>query len=221
MLFIKNKIRQDEYLVAEKLRAARIEQNLSLPDIAQKLGIRADYLEALENGNYEKIPTGVYEKTFLKKYAAFLGLNALKLAEKYQKERIGKSKENPDVFAKKRIRSSELLIFPKILKNILIVFFIAALFLYLGYYLKTSFSQPMVEILQPPDNLVTENNFVDIIGKADPKTQITINNKQILKDETGNFRETVELKKGINTITISAQNKYSRKKIIQKQILVK
>jgi cytoskeletal protein RodZ len=221
MLFTKNKIREDEDPVAEKLRSARIEKNLSLSIVAQKIEIRAEYLEALENSDYEKIPTGVYEKTFLKKYAAFLGLNALKLAEKYQKERTEKNKKDINVFAKKRIMAAEMLIVPKILKNILIVFFIIALFLYLGYYLKTSFSQPRMDITEPADNTVTEKNFIDIAGRADPKTQVTINDRQILKDAAGNFRETVELKKGINIIIVSAQNKYSPKRIIQKQILVK
>jgi hypothetical protein len=80
---------------------------------------------------------------------------------------------------------------------------------------------PEIEIYQPADNLVTENNYVDVTGRADAKTQISINEKQILKDETGNFKERVDLNKGINTIIISAQNKYSRKKIIEKQVLVK
>jgi|WetSurMetagenome_2_1015567.scaffolds.fasta_scaffold00849_2 cytoskeletal protein RodZ len=221
MLFVKNKIREDEESVAEKLRAAREEKKISLPEAARKTSIRSDYLEALENGDYKNIPAGVYEKTFLKKYAAFLGLNAAHLAEKYREEILLRNKKNTDVFAKKKIRGAELMIVPKILKNIIIVFFIAALFSYLGYYLKTSFSQPTVKITEPPDNLVTENNFVDIVGVADPKTQITINDKQVLKKDDGSFRETVELAKGINLIVISAQNKYSRKKIIQKQVLVK
>jgi cytoskeletal protein RodZ len=176
---------------------------------------------ALENNDRKKIPPGVYEKTFLKKYASFLGLNALKLSEKYYQESAGSGQEIAGVFSKKKIKAAELLVFPKILKNILIVFFIAALFLYLGYYLKTSFSQPKAEIIAPPDNLVTENNFVEVVGVTDPKTQITINDSPVAKDNAGNFHKTVELKKGINTIIISAQNKYSRKKIIQKQILAK
>jgi len=221
MLFTRNKIREVEEPVAEKLRRARMEKNLPLSAVARQLGIREDYLAALENNDREKIPPGVYEKTFLKKYASFLGLNSLKLAEKYQREKTEASRETADVFSKKKIKAAELLVFPKILKNILIVFFIAALFLYLGYYLKISFSQPTIKISEPPDNLVTENNFVEVVGVTDPKTQITINDAPVSKDDEGNFRETVELKKGINLLVISAQNKYSRKKIIQKQILAK
>jgi cytoskeleton protein RodZ len=221
MLFTRNKIKEDEETLAEKLRAAREEKKITIESAAKKLTINQEYLSALENGDYTRLPAGVYGKTYLKKYGAYLGLSWPALEEKYNKEKKLLSKESEDVFAKRKINKRELLVFPKILRNILVVLFVAALFLYLGYYLKNSFSQPKISITSPIDNLVTENNSVEIIGQAEGRTQITINNKQILKDEAGNFQERIELKKGLNTITISAQNKYSRKKIIEKQILVK
>jgi cytoskeletal protein RodZ len=221
MLFTHKKIKDAEAAVAEKLRVAREEKKVTIEFVAQKLGINQEYLSALENGDYNRLPAGVYEKTYLKKYGAYLGLNLPRLEEKYLKEKGLASKEKKNVFAKRKINAREMLVFPKILKNILVIIFVVALFLYLGIYLKNSFSQPKMFISSPADKMVTENNTVDVIGQADTRTQITINNKQIIKDESGNFRETVDLIKGLNTITISAQNKYGRKKIIEKQILVK
>ncbi|MDD5527903.1 MAG: helix-turn-helix domain-containing protein [Patescibacteria group bacterium] len=220
MLFTRNKIKEDEETVAEKLRVAREEKKFTLAAAAKKLSINPEYLAALERGDYTALPGGVYEKTFLRQYSSWLGLNPVWIAEKYQKERGGNN-GNKDVFSKKKIKKSELAIFPGILKNILLIAAIIILFSYLGYYLFSTFSSPKVEIYQPPDNLVTQNNFVDVIGRADAKTQIAINGRKILKDSTGNFQERINLKIGINTIIISAQNKYSRKKIIEKQILVK
>lgn len=221
MLFTRNKIKEDEETLAEKLRTAREEKKITIELAAQKLTINQEYLSALENGDYARLPAGVYGKTYLKKYSAYLGLSWPPLEEKYNKEKKILNKESKDVFAKRKIDKRELLVFPKIIKNILIIFFVVTLFFYLGYYLKNSFSQPKINITSPIDNLVTENNSVEIIGQTERRTQVTINNKQILKDEKGNFQETIELKKGLNLITISAQNKYSRKKIIEKQILVK
>jgi cytoskeletal protein RodZ len=221
MLFKKNKIKDGEETVAEKLRLAREGKKISLEEAAKKLGINSAYLAALENSDFDGLPSGVYEKIYLKKYASLLGLNPARLEEKLKKEKGAANKSGKDVFAKKKINPRELLVFPKILKNIAIIIIVAALFLYLGFYLKNVFSQPQVIISSPPDNLVTENNFVEVSGQTSSKTQITINDKQILKDGEGNFRESVELKKGLNIVIISAQNKYSRKKIIEKQILVK
>jgi transcriptional regulator with XRE-family HTH domain len=221
MLFKSNKIKGGEETVAEKLRAARVEKKITLEAAAKILAINPAYLTALENGDYASLPKGIYTKTFLREYSSFLGLNPGGLTERYQEEKNKKTNEKNDVFSKKKINKSELVIFPRILKNILLIAVIVIFFSYLGYYLMETFSLPKVEIYQPPDNLVTDNNFVDVVGHADAKTQITINDKQILKDAAGNFTERVDLKKGINTIILSAQNKYSRKEIIEKQILVK
>lgn len=221
MLFTRKKIKEDEETLAEKLRDAREAKKTEICLVAQKLGINKEYLAALECGNYKRLPAGVYGKTYLKKYSAFLGLSWAQVEEKYNKERRQINKESEDVFAKRKIDKTELLVFPKIIRNVLVILFVIALLFYLGYYLKNSFSQPKINIISPIDNLVTEKSSVDIIGQADGRTQITINNKQILKDDGGNFKSTIELKKGLNTIIISAQNKYSRKKIIEKQILVK
>ena len=180
-----------------------------------------EYLAALENSDFAALPSGVYVKTFLREYSAFLGLDPARLANKYQKENGPLANEKKDVFSKKKVSKLELLIFPRILKNILLLIVAVVLFSYLGYYLLNTFSLPKVEIYQPPDNLVTQDNFVDVIGRADSKTQITINDKPITKDADGNFQERINLDKGINTIIISAQDKYSRKKIITKQVLVK
>jgi transcriptional regulator with XRE-family HTH domain len=221
MLFSSNKIKLDEETVAERLRLAREDKNITLAAAAKKLAINPEYLAALEKGDYSSLPSGAYGKIFLREYAAYLGLNFAKLFEKYQREKNISFGENKDVFSKKKIKKSELAIFPKTLKNILLIIVVTVFFSYFGYYLMKTFSLPQVEIYQPADNLVTESNFVDVIGRADTKTQLTINDLQILKDDAGNFTERVDLKKGVNTITISAQNKYSRKKIITKQILVK
>ncbi|MDD4901576.1 MAG: helix-turn-helix domain-containing protein [Patescibacteria group bacterium] len=221
MLFKSNKIKEDEETVAEKLRAAREEKKITLEAAAKSLAINREYLLALENGDYAALPSGVYVKTFLREYSSFLGLDPAHLLNKYQKEKGQAAGEKKDVFSKKKINKLELIIFPRILKNVLLLVIVVIFFSYLGYYLLGAFSLPGVEIYQPADNLVTENSFVDVVGRADSKTQITINDKQIAKDGAGNFQERINLKKGINTIIISAQNKYSQKKIIDKQILVK
>lgn len=63
-------------MVGYTLRQERERQNLSIGDIEQGTSIRADYIEAIENGEYDKLPGKVYTKGFIKNYAKFLGLDA-------------------------------------------------------------------------------------------------------------------------------------------------
>lgn len=63
-------------MVGYTLRQERERQNLSVDDIEQGTSIRAVYIEAIENGEYDELPGAVYTKGFIKNYAKFLGMDA-------------------------------------------------------------------------------------------------------------------------------------------------
>lgn len=61
--------------IGEILRQRRQELKLSLEQAAQQTRIRLHYLEALEAGNIEKIPSSAQARGFLRSYAQFLKLD--------------------------------------------------------------------------------------------------------------------------------------------------
>lgn len=210
----------DEESVASKLRLARESKEIGLSEAATKLNIKEEYLSALEKGAYSLIPGGIYEKLFLKKYSHFLGLNPKAIEKERQKERTKKSDEE-DVFSKKKIEKKHFIVMPKIFRNIAMVSGFLILSLYIVFCLKTSLSAPKVEIFFPPENLVTQEKNIEISGRASEKTQITVNEKTVLKDSSGIFKENLELKNGLNSITILAKNRYGQETIIKRDVLVK
>ena len=62
-------------MVGYTLRQEREQQNLSIEDIEQGTSIRVLYIEAIEAGEYDKLPGTVYTKGFIKSYAKFLGMD--------------------------------------------------------------------------------------------------------------------------------------------------
>ncbi|MGC9359724.1 MAG: RodZ domain-containing protein [Anaerolineae bacterium] len=60
--------------LGEKLRQAREEQGLSLADVEERTHIRRELLEALESGDYARLPEPVYVRGFVRGYAGALGL---------------------------------------------------------------------------------------------------------------------------------------------------
>jgi len=56
----------------EILKKKRMELGYNLKDIAKTLRIRSDYLKAIEEGTFEKLPVEVYTKGYIKEYAKFL-----------------------------------------------------------------------------------------------------------------------------------------------------
>lgn len=76
-------------MLGNTLREERERQNLSIDDIEQGTSIRALYIEAIENGEYDKLPGEVYTRGFIKNYAKFLGLDGDEFAKQFTAELHG------------------------------------------------------------------------------------------------------------------------------------
>lgn len=66
------------------LRQTREDKGLSLAQAEEATKIRSTYLQALEEGDFERLPAPVYVRGFLKNYANFLGLNAEEVLALYE-----------------------------------------------------------------------------------------------------------------------------------------
>lgn len=65
------------------LREAREKKEVSLAEVETATKIRQKYLVALEEGDYEKLPPGVYVRGFLRRLADYLDLDAEELIALY------------------------------------------------------------------------------------------------------------------------------------------
>lgn len=70
-------------MVGYTLRQERERQNLTVEDIEQGTSIRAVYIEAIEAGEYDKLPGAIYTKGFIKNYAKFLSMDADAIAKEF------------------------------------------------------------------------------------------------------------------------------------------
>lgn len=220
--FKSNKIILNSENISEQLRAARKAKNLKLGDIAKKLNISRKYLEALEKGEYGKLPPGVYGKNFLREYAVFLGLDYGELAKIFTAEnQIKQHGGRQELFSKQVVKGRNFMAAPKIIKSAAVIAAASVCFIYFGYRLEKIVSPPNLSIYKPTENFITEKNSLQVIGKTEKEAQIIINGELILSNTAGDFNETINLKNGINIITITASNKYGRDNTIVKQVLVK
>ncbi|MFZ5808360.1 MAG: helix-turn-helix domain-containing protein [Chloroflexota bacterium] len=79
-----------EETIGEQLRRQREKRKLSLEQAAEETRIRVHYLKALEENDWEALPTPFQMRGFLRSYANFLGLQPTLLLEQFD------YKENPD-----------------------------------------------------------------------------------------------------------------------------
>ena len=83
--------------LGQTLQFKREKKKLSLQDVADKLCIKAIYLQALENGHYYAFPSRVYGIGFLRSYAKFLGLDADALVSQFNQETADLKEEPMDM----------------------------------------------------------------------------------------------------------------------------
>ncbi|WP_019517784.1 helix-turn-helix domain-containing protein [Sphingomonas sp. Mn802worker] len=72
--------------VGQRLRAAREAQGLSLPDVATRTRVTQRFLEAIENGRLEDLPSSTYAVGFAKAYARAVGLDQVVIGRDIREE---------------------------------------------------------------------------------------------------------------------------------------
>jgi cytoskeletal protein RodZ len=71
--------------VGKKLREARTRRKLSLVEVEAETKIRPRYLQAIENEEWEQLPSETYARAFIRTYGRLLGLDGERLAEEQRR----------------------------------------------------------------------------------------------------------------------------------------
>jgi cytoskeletal protein RodZ len=79
--------------IGESLREARMRARIDISEVEARTKIRAKYLRALENEEWNLVPGPVYVKSFLKTYGDYLGLDSRLLIDEF-KRRYERPSEN-------------------------------------------------------------------------------------------------------------------------------
>lgn len=209
--------------LGEKLKEARESENISLEEAARATRIQKKYLDLLERGLYKKLPGEVYIRSFLKTYATFLELNPATVLNFYNKERLLYQKITPTKrfsVISKVFRMPRSFITPKLIKTTLIGLVIFAILLYLGLEIEKIVAPPFLFVENPEDNLIISEQSIEVSGKTERESKITINGQEILSDKDGYFQEIVDLQEGLNIIKVSAFRKHSQENTIYRKIMV-
>jgi len=70
--------------IGETLRETRMRRHIDMSEVEAATKIRAKYLRALENEEWDLLPGPTFVKTFLRTYAEYLGLDPRVLVEEYR-----------------------------------------------------------------------------------------------------------------------------------------
>jgi len=207
--------------VGELLKKERLNKKLTLGEVEESIRIRKKYLLAIEENDWQKLPSLAYIKGFITNYSRFLNLNPQESLAVFRRQYKYEEKEevlpggmssplNEPVF---RLTPQSFLV-------ILISFFVIIFFINLFFQYKAIISPPKLSVERPSEGEVLNSQTLEVKGKTDSDAVIEINKKKITIDENGEFSTTFTLQPGINTVIIEAISKHGKKQTLTRTVSV-
>ena len=83
--------------IGEKLRLARETRGIALRDISEQTRISMRYLEAIETNDYRRLPGGIFNRSFIRAYAKFVGYDEQEAIEEYSRALRQQGDDQDDV----------------------------------------------------------------------------------------------------------------------------
>lgn len=207
--------------VGEILKKTRFEKKLNLGDVGKATKIRLKYLQFLENDDYQRLPGLTYTRGFIKNYGEFLGLSSKELLAVFRRT-IDERKSfklipsgvaeplNQPVFT---ITPTKTIVFA----------FLVALLLFLGYLAQEFYSftrPPALKLSSPAQDAVIYSEIVEIQGKTDKDTLLTLNGQIVSVDSEGNFKEKIDVVPGTVNLIFVAKNKSGKETRLERTLRI-
>lgn len=208
--------------VGQILKEERERKFHTLDEIEKATKIRKELLEALEAGQYSKLPPPTFVQGFIKNYGRFLNLNTEKLLAIFRREfservhppRILDSFKDP--VDKKRFKLTPARALGGLILVLIIVFFV-----YLWFEYRFLVGGPFLEVSQPADQTNTASELIQVSGRTDPEAKLSINNQEIGVDPSGKFSQEIKLSDDSNTIMIISISKTGKTTKVERTVFLK
>ncbi len=207
--------------LGERLAKVREEAGYSIEDVEAATQIRADYVRALETGQYADLPGSVYVENYLKRYATFLKVDPSYVLELYRQreQRVTRAREQQRSTPKPQ-RLPRAIITPQLIRRLVLAGIAVAGLIYLVVIVVQVFAPPTLVVTIPADNTRTTESTITVAGTTEPETTVTINGREVFLDTSGAFSEDVTLREGINSIRITSEKKRSKPTEVIRTVLL-
>lgn len=80
--------------IGSTLREARMRERIDISEVEAQTKIRAKYLRAIENEEWDLLPGPIYARSFLRTYSDYLGLDSRMLIEEFKRRYEGASEHD-------------------------------------------------------------------------------------------------------------------------------
>ena len=195
--------------IGEIIHASRVDRSLSEQQLSGLTRIDVKYIQALEENDFQKLPSATFTKGFVRNLAQALGKNpdewVALLRRDYQAATISTT---PLSLPRRRAKFSLASLFQSQMALLLLGSLVFVI--YLGFQYRAVITPPALEVINPLKDAVTISP-ITIEGKTASGTTITINDDlKITPDSSGYFAAKLNFSPGQNEVKVSVTNRFSR-----------
>ncbi|MEI6144509.1 MAG: helix-turn-helix domain-containing protein [Candidatus Berkelbacteria bacterium] len=199
------------HTLGEKFRRARKRRGVDLIEAELSTKVRAKYLEALENEDFDLLPNAIYTRGFISTYADYLDLDSKKMINLWEQQTSAAGNEVGDDFRSgKAVKERSFVVTPRIIALCVGAAFCLLAVAYIVFQVISFASVPKLAIDSPAKDSVVETDQILVSGKTDAGVNLAVNKESITVGSDGSFQQYVALQNGLNTIVITAKNKANK-----------
>jgi hypothetical protein len=93
--------------IGSTLREARMRERIDITEVEAQTKIRAKYLRAIENEEWDLLPGIIYAKSFLRTYGDYLGLDSRMLVDEFRRRYEGPAEQDSRPIASRSARDRD------------------------------------------------------------------------------------------------------------------
>jgi len=206
-----NKIEQPKRL-SDHMRSWRVQEKLTIQDIATELSVRLQIIEAFESGDYGIFPARVYAVGYLRRMVDHFEIpsgdfliDTLRSEWNEKRGEQASSLQTLPSSIRQRMYINPRRLFSAIGGAALVFFawvFVVQLMGFTGV--------PSLSISEPAVNKVFDTPVVRIKGNTEKESQLTVNGREITMNHDGAFDQEIELPAGVNSLYLLVQNRFGK-----------
>ena len=199
----------------EILKSARLQQDLTLSQIAKKTKINEMFLASIEDNDFEKLPAAAFTKGFMRQYAKAVGLDPNHVLAVFRRDYdqdargrvIPRGLMSPIKAASRVFNPATTATAAALLVSVII----------LGFFAKQIVdfvSAPTIKMVAPLQEAKVSSPVI-IKGSTDPEATVVINQVAVIVQDDGSFSTNLDLEVGEHIIVIEATSRSNKKAITQ------
>ena len=211
--------------LGEQLRQYREQAGMSVEQVARESKVALRYVRALEESDWQAFSAKVYARGAVRRVAHVLkdaDADALIAATGREWDITLGGGEKSGAPAPRAVAGARrFTVTPRRLGVAVAAGATVLLILFLAVRLIAFTAAPGLAIYRPADETRFASSTLEVAGRTEKESSLTVNGRELTLDEQGGFDEKIELPQGVNELHFISRNRFGKTQTAVRNILVK